>query len=328
MTDADLTPWSGLRVALVHDWLTGLRGGEKALASLCRIFPDAELYTLVHIPGSVGGIVEARPVRPSFVNWLPRAARRYREYLPLFPAAIETFDFDDVDLVISTSHCAAKSVVRTGRARHICYCHSPMRYAWDQFESYFGRERVGVAMSAVLRPILAWLARWDAATAGRVDGFLANSAHVADRIQRYYNRRASVVYGPVDTAFFTPDGSVPGDYVLAVSALVPYKRLELAIAATARLQLPLTIAGTGPDEQRLRALAGPLVTFAGHVSDEGLRTLYRGARALILPGQEDFGLSVVEAMACGRPVVALARGGALETVVDGVTGVPGPGCNP
>jgi len=305
---------------LVHDWLTGMRGGEKVLASLCRLFPDADLLTLVHVRGSVSPSIERSRVRTSPVQLLPQAGRRYRNYLPLFPAVIEWFDLDDADLVISTSHCAAKAVVPTGRAVHICYCHSPMRYAWDQFNEYFGPARVGRAANAVLRPILAGLARWDRATAPRVTRFLANSHYVAGRIGRYYNRRASVVYPPVDTRFFTPGPAGPEPYFLVVSALVPYKRLEVAIDAANRLQAPLKIVGSGPDRQRLSARGGPTVTFTGPLSDAALRDIYRGATAVLLPGEEDFGIVPLEAMACGRPVLAWDRGGARETVVPDVTG--------
>ncbi len=312
---------AGRRVVLVHDWLTGMRGGEKVLESLCRLFPDAELVTLVHARGSVSPLIESRRIRTSIAQRLPRAARLYRHYLPLFPTAIELFDLDDAEVVISTSHCAAKAVVPTGRAVHLCYCHSPMRYAWDQFESYFGAERVGRGMSLAMRPVMAWLARWDRATASRVDRFLANSHYVAGRIARYYNRRATVLYPPVDTEFFTPAARPPQPYFLVVSALVPYKRIDLALSAAQRLQAPLKVVGAGPDLDRLRAMAGPTVEFTGQLGDEALREAYRGATAVLLPGEEDFGIVPVEAMACGRPVVALGRGGACETVQDGVTGV-------
>lgn len=312
---------AGRRVVLVHDWLTGMRGGEKVLESLCRLLPDADLLTLVHKRGSVSALIEQRRIRTSWIQHLPVPDRLYRHYLPLFPIAIEQFDLDDVDVVISTSHCAAKAVVPTGRAVHICYSHSPMRYAWDQFEAYFGVARLGRLGQAAARPVMAALARWDRGTAPRVDRFLANSAHVAGRITRYYNRQATVLHPPVDTHFFTPGTTGPGAYFLVVSALVPYKRLETAIRAAALLGVPLTIVGTGPDAERLRALAGPDVTFLGHVSPEALRELYRGARATLLPGEEDFGITPVEALACGRPVIALARGGALETVEHGVSGL-------
>jgi glycosyltransferase involved in cell wall biosynthesis len=315
-----VTPVFAGRVVLVHDWLTGMRGGEKVLESLCRLFPRAEIRTLVHVPGSASETIEARTIRTSFVQRLPRAARWYRHYLPLFPTAIEAIDVDDADLVVSTSHCAAKAVVATGRAVHVCYCHSPMRYAWDQFEAYFGRERVGTMGNLAARPVLAWLARWDRRTAGRVDRFVANSAFVAGRIGRYYNRRASILHPPVDTGFFTPDGSSPEPYFLVVSALVPYKRIDVALAAASRLGVPLKVVGAGPDAARLGRLAGPTTEFLGALEGAALRDLYRRATALVLPAEEDFGIAPVEAMACGRPVVALARGGATETVQPGVTG--------
>ena len=206
---------AGRRVALVHDWLTGMRGGEKVLESIGRLFPSAELVTLVHVRGAVSSAIEERPIRTSLIQRLPRAGRLYRQYLPLFPTAIEFLDFDNVDLVISTSHCAAKAVIVRSQAIHLCYCHTPMRYVWDQFDAYFGVDRIGPIGSGAARHVAAWLARWDRETATRVTRFVANSQHVAGRIARYYNRRASVVYGPVDTEFYSagpdpPDGSAVG----------------------------------------------------------------------------------------------------------------------
>lgn len=322
-------PWEGLRTVIVHDWLTGSRGGEKVLDAICRLFPGAPILTLVSRPEAITGALTGRRVRTSLIQRLPWSTTRYREYLPLFPTAIEQFDLDDVDLVISTSHCAAKAVVPTGRAVHVCYCHSPMRYAWDQFPAYFGPERVGAVMSAVLRPVMAWLARWDAATAPRVTQFVANSRYVAGRIARYYNRQAAVLYPPVDTDFFTPgpnDGArgehaANGRAALVVSALVPYKRIDIAIEAATLAGWRLTVVGGGPDERRLRAISGPSITFLGNVDAEQLRDLYRASDALMLPGEEDFGIAPVEALACGCPVVALNRGGATETVDDGLTGI-------
>jgi glycosyltransferase involved in cell wall biosynthesis len=313
------------RVALVHDWLTGMRGGEKVLEAIAELYPAATLHTLLHVRGSVSAPLERHDERRSFVQWLPNAARHYRQYLPLFPTAIEQFDFDPYDLVISTSHCAAKSVVVPGRTPHVCYCHSPMRYAWDQFDSYFGPAQVGAAASLLLRPVLARLARWDAATAGRVDRYVANSRYVAGRIRRYYNRGSTVVYPPVDTAFYRPDPvRSPEPFFLVVSALVPYKRLDVAIRACAEVGAALKVVGRGPEEPRLRYLAETLsadVEFSGWLEDDRIRDLYQRTRAVLMPGVEDFGMVPVEAQACGRPVVALAEGGAVESVVDGVTGV-------
>jgi glycosyltransferase involved in cell wall biosynthesis len=310
-----------MRVALVHDWLTGMRGGEKVLEALCARFPSAELFTLVHVPGMVSPAIERLPIHTSLVQRLPAVRQFYRNYLPLFPVAIELFDLDRFDLVVSSSHCAAKSVVVPGRARHVCYCHTPMRYAWDQFPSYFGPARLGAAGSRAAGAVMRRLARWDAATARRVDCYVANSQYVAGRIRRYYGRDASVVYPPVDTAFFTPDGRTPEPYFLIVSALVPYKRIDVAVDAARLAGIPLRIVGEGPDRARLSASADGGVEFLGTRTDEEIRELYRGATAVILPGEEDFGIVAVEAQACGRPVVSRAEGGALETVLPNETGV-------
>ena len=311
----------GRRVALVHDWLTGMRGGEKALEAIRELLPGAQLFTLLHVPGTVSAALEAAHARQSFVRFLPVAAQHYRRYIPLFPAAVELFDLDDYDLVVSTSHCAAKSVVPTGRARHLCYCFTPMRYAWDQFGAYFGPERVGPLKSHLYQLMFRRLAKWDASTAGRVSRYVAISQHVAARIRRYYNRAATVVYPPVDTTYFSPNGSTPGSYFLVVSALVPYKKIDLAVDACRLAGAPLKVVGDGPERVRLERRSGDGVEFLGARSDQQVRDLYRGARGLVLPGEEDFGIAPVEALACGRPVVGLARGGATETVEDGRTGV-------
>lgn len=310
-----------MRVALIHDWLTGMRGGEKVLDALCEVFPAADLFTLVHVPGSTSPTIERRRVVRSPVQWLPGAARFYRQYLPLFPFAVEQFDLDGYDLVISTSHCAAKSVVVPGRARHLCYCLTPMRYAWDQFDAYFGPDKVGRPLSATLRPVLAWLARWDRDTAHRVHRYLAISQYVAQRIAVYYNRQSTIVYPPVDTVFYTPDPAPVSPRFLVVSALVPYKRVDLAMAAARSAGVALTVVGDGPERAHLETLAGGEIRLVGRKTDEEIRDLYRTSIATILPGEEDFGIVPVEAQACGRPVVALGRGGALDTVVPGLTGV-------
>ena len=320
-----------MKVALIHDWLTGMRGGERALLALCELFPDADLFTLVRVPGATDPIIERRRVRTSPIQSLPFAGRLYRQYLPLFPLAIEQFGLDGYDLVLSTSHCAAKSVVVPGRTRHVCYCLTPMRYAWDQFEAYFGSERAGATTSRVMRVVMAGLARWDRATEGRVHRYLAISQYVARRISLYYNRQSSIVYPPVETAFYMPAPSEPPpveasepervEGFLVVSALVPYKRVDLAIIAAQRAGASLTIVGDGPERARLEALAGGQVRFLGWSTNEEIRDLYRSTIATILPGEEDFGIVPLEAQACGRPVVALGLGGARETVIDGETGV-------
>ena len=311
-----------MKIALIHDWLTGMRGGERALLAFCEMFPDADLFTLVQVPGATDPIIERRRVKTSLIQHLPWPGRLYRHYLPLFPIAIEQFDLDGYDLVLSTSHCAAKSVVVPGHVRHLCYCLTPMRYAWDQFDAYFGPERVGALVSRAMRPVMAAMARWDRATEGRVHRYLAISQYVARRIALYYNRRSSIVYPPVETTFYTPEpASAKPSGVLVVSALVPYKRVDLAINAARLAKLPLTVVGDGPEREALQALGGEGIEFRGWCTNEEIRDLYRSSIATILPGEEDFGIVPLEAQACGRPVVALGRGGACETVVDGETGV-------
>jgi glycosyltransferase involved in cell wall biosynthesis len=310
-----------VKIALVHDWLTGMRGGEKALEVICERYPDAELFTLLHQRGSVSAVIERRPIHTSFVQHLPGVRRYYRHYLPLFPAAIERFTFNHADLVLSLSHCVAKSAITPPGVRHLCYCLTPMRYAWDQFEAYFGRERIGTVGNLLMRPVMARMAQWDRETADRPDRYVAISHYVAGRIRRYYNREASIVYPPVDTDFYRPDGARPEGYALVVSALVPYKRISLAIEACAKARVPLIVVGDGPERAALERVANGSTRFLGRRSDEELRALYSRASAVLLPGEEDFGIVPLEAQACGRPVVALNRGGALETVIPDETGI-------
>ena len=311
---------SAPKIALVHDWLTGMRGGERALEVLCERFPSAELFTLVHVPGSVSPVIERLPIHTSFIQHLPLVSRLYRHYLPLFPVAVERWDFSRFDFVLSVSHCCVKSVIRPPGGRHLCYCLTPMRYAWDQFDAYFGPERIGQLPSQLMRPVMARLARWDRETSNRADRYVAISHYVAGRIRRYYNREATVVYPPVDTAFFQPDSVTPERFALIVSALVPYKRIDLAMDACVLAGIPLRVVGDGPERAALERRATPNTQFLGRLSDAHVRDLYRRAGVVVLPGEEDFGIVPLEAQACGRPVVALGLGGACETVVDGETG--------
>jgi glycosyltransferase involved in cell wall biosynthesis len=302
----------GARVALVHDWLTGMRGGERCLEVLCELFPNAPLFTLLHVPGSVTPQIERRRIVTSFVQRLPQAAVRYRYYLPVFPLAISRFDLSGYDLVLSMSHCVAKGVRVSPQALHLCYCFSPMRYVWDLSSDYFGPGH-GLAARTLGPPLAAALRRWDRKTAG-VHRFVAISRHIADRIRRVYDRPADVIYPPVDVARFEI-ADAADDYYLVVSALVPYKRIDLAVGAANRLGRRLLVVGTGPEDARLRALAGPTVSFLGWRSDPEIARLYARCRALIFPAVEDFGITPLEAAAAGRPTIALARGGALETMV-------------
>jgi glycosyltransferase involved in cell wall biosynthesis len=320
-------------VALVHDWLTGMRGGEKVLEELGGMFPGAPIFTLFHFPGSVSPAIESHPIHTSFLQRAPGLRRGYRRYLPLFPAAIEDFDLGGFELVISSSHCVAKGVIPPPDGLHYCYCHTPMRYAWDQEHAYFPRRR---GLAARVRALtLTALRAWDAASAARVDLFVANSSFVAERIRAFYGRRAEVVPPPVDVDFFTPAtaaatagsaglplGETGGaGYALVVSALAPYKRIDVAIAACARAGVELRIVGDGPERGALERLAGPRARLLGRVDGAALRDLYRGARLLLQPGVEDFGIASVEALACGTPVVAAGRGGVLDVVEDGRHGV-------
>ncbi len=300
-----------MKVALVHDWLTGMRGGEKVLEVFCEIFPQAEIFTLLCRPEKLSARIRGMKIRTSFIQKLPLASDRYRHYLPLFPRAVESFDLAGFDLVISCSHAVAKGARAPAGVPHLCYCFTPMRYAWFLAEDYFGKNPL---KQALLRPFLAGLRRWDLETARGVGRFIAISETVAARIAEIYGRAAEVIHPPVDADFYTPGGE-RGDYFLVVSALVPYKRVETALEAFKRLGLPLKVAGGGPLEGRLRRLSGGKIEILGWRTNEQLRELYRGCRALVFPGLEDFGIVPLEAMACGRPVIALGRGGLTETVI-------------
>jgi glycosyltransferase involved in cell wall biosynthesis len=311
-----------IKVALVHDWLTGQRGGEKVLEVLAEIFPRAPIYTLFHFKGCQAEIIESREIRTSFLQRLPFLKSKYRHYLPLFPLAIELFDLGGFDLVISSSHCVAKGAIPPPDGLHISYIHSPIRYAWNQYFAYFSPERLAFFSRRFVPPIMHGLRVWDESSAARVDHFIANSDNVARRIMKYYRREADVIRPPADVEFFRPAADVPrGAEYLIVSALVPYKRIDLAVEAFNKSGEKLTIVGSGPDLDRLRRSSRPNITFLGPVSAEELRALYQKARALLLPGEEDFGITAVEAQACGTPVIALGRGGALESIVPGETGL-------
>jgi glycosyltransferase involved in cell wall biosynthesis len=299
---------------LVHDWLTGMRGGEKCLEVLCRRWPSAQLFTLLHRPGSVSGAIERLGPRTSFLGRLPCVHRYYRYLLPLMPAAASRLRLPPCDLVVSFSHCVAKSAPPPAGVPHVCYCFTPMRYAWHLRDAYFGGRARG-PKARLLGLLLRRLRDWDRATAGRVSHFVAISETVRRRIAECYGRDSAVIHPPVDTDFFRP-APVPRDgHYLVVSAFAPYKRVDLAVRACNRLKRRLLVIGSGQDERRLRALAGPCVHFLGWQPDEVIRDQLRRCRALLFPGEEDFGIVPVEAMACGTPVIALGRGGATETVV-------------
>ena len=309
-----------MRTAVVHDWLNGMRGGERVLEAMLPLLPEPTIFTLFHVPGSVSAAIERHPIRVSWLNRMPFSRRHYRHYLPLFPSAVESFDLSGFDLVVSSSHCVAKGAVAPPGVPHLCYCHTPVRYAYEQFDLYFPAERT--RLRALKTAAVARLRAWDMRTASRPTAFLANSTAVADRIRRWYGRAARVCHPPVDVAFFDPGPLPPrGDFLLSVGALVPYKRYELAIAAARLLRRRLVLIGRGPEEARLRAIESPTVEIRSDLGAEELRALYRSCALYVQPGEEDFGISAVEALACGTPVVALARGGARDIVRDGINGV-------
>lgn len=309
-----------MKVALVHDWLTGRRGGEKVLEVFAGLYPEAPIYTLIHFPGSQHPSLEGRDIRTSFIQNLPFLKKHYRSYLPLFPLAVELFDMSEFDLILSTSHCVAKGVIPRPDSLHLSYIHSPMRYAWDQYFSYFSPGRLGWLSRRLIPPVIHRLRIWDTVSCHRVDHFAANSQTVAQRICKYYGRSAQVIHPPVDTDMFRP-GKNSEDYFLIVSALVPYKRIDLAIQAFSGRKQSLKIVGQGPELKKLKKSAPANIEFLGTLQDAELAAVYQGARALIMPGEEDFGINSLEAQASGVPVIAYGRGGATETVLAERTGL-------
>ncbi len=318
-----------VKLVIVHDWLTGMRGGEKCLEVICRRFPQARLFTLVHRRGSISPTIEALPITTSFLQKIPGARRHYRYLLPLMPSAVEQLRIPtDTDLVLSFSHAVAKSIRVPPGIPHVCYCFTPMRYAWHLRDDYVGathedgrppvfQGRVQSSLQGARHFVLDRLREWDRRTSDRVTQFVASSRTVARRIEECYGRPSRVIYPPVDTSFFTPETTPREDFYLCVSALVPYKRIDLAIDACRRLGRKLVIIGAGPLLRRLRRGAGEETRFLGWCDNETIRDHMRRCRALMFPGREDFGIVPVEAQACGTPVIAYGRDGATETVVPG-----------
>jgi glycosyltransferase involved in cell wall biosynthesis len=308
-----------MNIALVHDDFIQYGGAERVVDVLHSIYPHAPVYATIYLPDQMPAHYRTWDIRTSFMQRLPAPARLHQLYLPLYPTAVETFDLSEYDVVLSSSSRFAKGVITGENSVHVCYCHAPMRFAWNYYD-YIKGERVGRRVQAVLPLVLNYVRLWDEATAGRVDAYIANSRMVARRIRKRYGRQATVINPPVDTGQYRPDPTARGDYFLIVSRLIPYKRIDLAVDAFNKLGLPLKIVGKGRQEAELRARAGPNIEFTGAVSDAELRKLYAGCKAFVFPGMEDFGISPVEAQASGRPVIAYGAGGALETVVPGVTG--------
>jgi glycosyltransferase involved in cell wall biosynthesis len=315
---------ASLRVVLIHDWLTGMRGGEKVLEHLCRRWPTAPLYTLIHNIGSCSATIEHQPIITSFLQKLPRVERYYRYLLPLMPWAVG-WRMPDCDLVISSSHCVAKGIRAPDGVPHVCYCHTPMRYAWHMHDSYFLERGWAGPKRWLAEKILARLREWDRRTAAGVTHFIANSQVVRQRIRECYQCDAVVIHPPVDTNYYCPAPVAREEYYLILSAFAPYKRLDLAIEACKKLNRKLVVIGSGQNEAKLRRLADDNIRFLGWQPDDVLRDHLRRCQALLFPGEEDFGIVPVESQACGTPVIAFGRGGATETVVpwprSGATGV-------
>ncbi|NLS00455.1 glycosyltransferase family 4 protein [Rhizobium sp. P38BS-XIX] len=307
-----------MRVAIVHYWLVSMRGGEKVVEALCDMYPDADIFTLVYDESRVSEKIRKHKVFTSFLQRIPGAIRGYQSLLPLMPFALESFDLSRYDLIISSESGPAKGIIPPPQATHVCYCHSPMRYLWDHYHFY--RSHAGLA-SRLMLPMLAPLLRtWDVNTSLRVDRFVANSHHVCDRIGKYYRRPATVLYPPVNVDDFTPSASRE-DFYLCAGQLVPYKRVDLAVQAFTRMNRNLVVIGEGKELDGLKRIAGPTITFLGRAPFSVLKEKLASCRALIFPGEEDFGIVPVEAMASGRPVIAYGSGGALETVVPDISGV-------
>jgi len=305
-----------MKVALVHYWLVGTRGGEKVLDALCEIYPDADVFTLVADPKKLSKAVKGHKITTSFLQKLG-GVTHYKRMLPLMPMALESFDLSGYDLIISSEAGPAKGVVPGPDARHICYCHSPMRYIWDLYPQYY--KSAGVISRMVMSVFAPWLRAWDVTTASRVDHFIANSNYVANRIKRYYRRDAVVINPPVELERFSVADTVE-DYYLCAGQITPYKRVDLAVEAFTRLNKPLVVLGAGATDA-LRKIAGPTIKFVGACDDKTMASYFSRCRALVYPGVEDFGIIPLEALASGRPVVAFAKGGALETVIDDKTGI-------
>ncbi len=307
-----------MRVALVHDYLNQYGGAERVLEALHEIYPDAPVFTSLYDPDAMPDRFRSWEIRTSFLQRMPLVRRFHRAFLLLYPPAFESFDFRDFDVVISNSSSWAKSVITPPDTLHVCYCLTPMRWAWN-YRDYLIRENLGRPIRRLLPVAIHYLRMWDAVTSSRVDRFIGISRAVVARIRKYYGRDADLIPPPVDTASI-PMGTEQRENYLVVSRLIPYKKIDLAVRACTALGLPLEVIGDGRDRARLESLAGPTVRFRGHVSDTEVHEALASCRAFLFPGEEDFGIAPVEAMAAGRPVVAYAGGGALDTVVDGITG--------
>jgi glycosyltransferase involved in cell wall biosynthesis len=306
------------RVALVHYWLVGMRGGERVLERLIRLFPDADIFTHVYVPEKMSSAIRARPVKTSFIQKLPGAQKHYQKYLPLMPYALEQLDLRGYDLVISSESGPAKGVIAMPDAQHLCYCHSPMRYVWDHYHDY--RAEAGLAARMVMPLVSPGLRQWDVTSAARVDTIVANSHFISRRIRRAWRRESTVVHPPVEVDLFRPSDEIDPAY-LWVGQMTAYKRADIVVDAFNRLGLPLLMVGDGEQAARLRRRAGPNITIRDRLNFDELRRAYARCRALVFAAEEDFGIVPVEAMAAGRPVIAYGRAGVLDSVIPEETGI-------
>lgn len=311
------------KVAIIHDWLTGMRGGEKVLEAILDIFPESEIFTLICDYNKISEKIKQHKIKTSFLQKIPGIFKNYRNFLPLFPFAIESLNLQEYDIIISSSHCVAKGVKVKKGVQHICYCHTPMRYAYDQFNNYFSPEKNGILRYKIISFIMPFLRKWDIKTANRVTYYVANSENVRKRINKYYNRDAEIIYPPVDTDFFDIDENIKKeDFFLLAGALVEYKKPDFIVNLFKEKlkNKKLIVAGSGPMLQQLISIGGDNIKFIKEPTDEVLRDLFRKTKVYIFPGEEDFGITMVEAIACGTPVLAFNKGGALEIIKEGISG--------
>ena len=309
---------SSFKLALVHDWLNQMGGAEQVLENLVDLYPDAPVYTSMYWPQGVSSAYTSWDIRTSWLNRVPGVKRHHQLYFPLYPLAFESLDLDGYDVVLSNKSGFCHGVITPPETVHVCYCLTPTRYVW-RYHDYAKQEAIGPLARVALQPVLTYLRMWDRLAADRVDRFVAISIEIQRRIKKYYGRDSTVIYPPVETERFAPASSYD-DYYLSVGRLVPYKRVDLAVQACTRLGLPLKVAGKGRDLARLEAMAGPTVEFLGYVPDDQLCEMMARCKAFLFPGAEDFGIAPIQAMAAGRPVIAYAYGGALDTVIEGVSG--------